>query len=69
MPSQKPRVATYTDEITIRKFKIIAAYNNKSMSEYLQEIISNNIAAYEHQHGPIVLPTAPQETDSTNDRA
>ena len=55
MPSQKPRISTYTDEKTIRKFKIIAAYNNVSMSDYVKQLINDAIEKHEAQHGEIKL--------------
>lgn len=55
MPSQKPRISTYTDEKTVRKFKIIAAYNNCSMSDYVKQLINDAIKEHETQHGEIQL--------------
>lgn len=55
MPSNKPRIATYTTEENVRKFKIIAAYKDKSMSDYLSEIIDNTIKNFEAEHGEIKI--------------
>lgn len=55
MPSNKPRVATYTTESNVRKLKIISAYYNKSMSEYIGYLIDKTIEEYEDAHGEIVL--------------
>lgn len=55
MPSNKPRVATYTTESNIRKLKVISAYRNKSMSEYLEFMIDRAIREYEQEHGEIEL--------------
>lgn len=55
MPSNKPRVATYTTESNIRKLKIISAYCNKSMSEYMELLIDRAIGEYEQEHGEIML--------------
>lgn len=53
MPSKKPRIATYTTEENLRKFKIVAAYNNKSMSEYLATLIEKSIKEFEEHTHPI----------------
>lgn len=53
MPSDKPRIATYTTQTQLKKFKIISAYNNKSMSEYLSQIINETITDFEKINGPI----------------
>lgn len=55
MPSNKPRVATYTTEKNIRKLRVISAYGNKSMSEYIGYLIDKAIEEYEQQHGEIKL--------------
>ncbi len=55
MPSNKPRIATYTTKENIRKFKIISAYKNKSMSDYLAELIDTTIKQYEAEHGEIKI--------------
>lgn len=44
MGSNKPRIATYTDEKTLKCFKIISAVNNCSMSEYLEKLIKQEIS-------------------------
>lgn len=55
MPSDKPRIATYTDDITIQKFKIVSAYNDMSMSEYLDVIIKQSIADHEAKYGVLKI--------------
>lgn len=55
MPSNKPRIATYTTEESVRKLKIISAYCNKSMSEYMGYLIDKAIEEYEKEHGEIKL--------------
>lgn len=62
MSSDKPRIATYTDKITVNKFKIIAAYNNLSMSEYLDSIVKQAINKHEKEHGPIILDSFNKNT-------
>lgn len=56
MPSTKPRIATYTTEEIIQKFRIVAAYKGKSMSDYLQTIIDDAITTFEQEHGEIIVP-------------
>lgn len=54
MPSDKPRIATYTSKENVQKFKIVSAYHNgKSMSEYLAELIEKAIKEHEETHGKI----------------
>lgn len=53
MPSKKPRIATYCDETTVQKFKIVSAYQNQSMSQYLLNIINAAIDEHEQEHGII----------------
>lgn len=60
MPSNKPRIATYTTHENIRKFKIISAYKNKSMSDYLAELIDTTIKNYEAEHGEIKIDLDPK---------
>lgn len=55
MSSNKPRIATYTTESTVRKFKILAAYNNMSMSELNHCLILNAIEDFESEHGEITI--------------
>ena len=55
MPSNKPRVATYTTEENIKKFRVIAAYKGKSMSDYLSELISESIEKFEAENGEIKI--------------
>ncbi len=62
MPSVKPRIATYTTEEKLRKFKIVSAYNNVSMSEYLAQLLEKAIIDFEAEHGEIKI-------DEMNDAA
>ena len=55
MPSNKPRIATYTTDENVRKFKVIAAYKDKSMSDYLAELINKAIQEFEVEHGQIMI--------------
>lgn len=55
MPSNKPRIATYTTEENIKKFRVIAAYKGKSMSDYLSDIIEKTIIEFEKENGTIEI--------------
>lgn len=61
MPSNKPKLMTYTDETTIKKFKFIANKDNRSMSKELEFIVKNLIENYEKEHGTIELPEPPKK--------
>ncbi len=63
MPSQKPRVATYTTKTNVRKLKIISAYNDMSMSEYIEYLIDIAITDYENENGEIILKEENDEED------
>ena len=52
MATTKKRIAAYVTENTVKKFKIVAATKNKSMSELL---IQKAIDGYEVEHGPIEI--------------
>ena len=53
MATDKKRIATYVTEETIKKFKIVSATKNKSMSEYAAILIEKAIEGYEVEHGKI----------------
>lgn len=55
MPSGKPRIATYTSEEIIKKFRIVAAYKGKSMSDYLSQLVHMAIVEFELEHGVIEI--------------
>ena len=55
MPSNKPRVATYTSDENVKKFRIIAAYKGKSMSDYLSDLITESIDKFEAENGEIKI--------------
>lgn len=56
MSSDRPRIATYTTKQIVQKFRVVAAYKGKSMSDYLQTIIEDAINSFEQEHGEIQLP-------------
>ena len=47
-----PRISTYIDQETIKKFKIVASYNNMSMSELLKKMIETEISLYDIPDNP-----------------
>ena len=53
MPSNKPRLMTYTTTDIIEKFEIISKNENRSMSKELEYIVKEYIKTYESQHGKI----------------
>lgn len=53
MPSNKPRLMTYTDKETIEKFEIISKQENRSMSKQLEYIVKQYINNYEQRNGSI----------------
>lgn len=55
MPSNKPRLMTYTTEETIKKFEHIAKEESRSMSKELEYIIKEYIKNYETIHGQIEI--------------
>lgn len=55
MPSNKPRIATYTSDENRDKFKVISAIHKMSMSEYLEYLINKEIEQYEKEHGTIKI--------------
>lgn len=55
MPSYKPRITVYTDEITNEKLAYIAKTENRSSSNYTEYLIKREIKAYEAEHGEIQI--------------
>lgn len=53
MPSNKPRLMTYTDEEIIKKFDKISQSENRSMSKELEYIVKKYIERYEQKNGKI----------------
>lgn len=57
MPSYKPRITVYTDEITNLKLAYIAKSENRSSSNYTEYLIKKKIIEYEAQYGEIEINT------------
>lgn len=55
MATNKKRIAAYVTDQTVKKFKIVSAIKNKSMSEYTELLIQKAIEGYEVEHGEIKL--------------
>lgn len=56
MPSNKPRIQIIARNITMKKFKVIAEKEQRSISQLGTIAIEKYIENYETQHGPIILP-------------
>jgi len=55
MATTKKRIAAYVTDETVKKFKIVSATKNKSMSEYTEMLIQKTIEGYELEHGEIKI--------------
>lgn len=55
MATDKKRIAAYVPEETVKKFKIVSATKNKSMSEYTAVLIEKAIDGYEVENGEIKI--------------
>lgn len=55
MGTDKKRIAAYVDEDIIKKFRIVAASKNKSMSEFTALLIEKAIEGYEVEQGIIKI--------------
>lgn len=53
MSTDKKRIATYVSDDTVKKFKVVSASKNKSMSEYAAVLIEKAIEGYEVENGKI----------------
>lgn len=53
MPSNKPQLKAVIDQESYDKFKQIADYENRSVSNLLQTLVKDKINAYESEHGTI----------------
>ena len=57
MPSQLPKIVARTDKETIEKFKIIAEYNQRSVSQQMVYLVKKEIEQYEQEKGEIIIDT------------
>lgn len=55
MPSQLPKIVARTDQETINKFKIIAAENERSVSQEMVYLVKQEIKKYEREKGEIKI--------------
>lgn len=55
MATTKKRIAAYVTDETVKKFKIVSARKNKSMSEYTEMLIQKAIEGYEVEKGEIKI--------------
>ncbi len=63
MATTKKRIAAYVTDETVKKYKVVAATKNKSMSEYTEQLIIKAIEGYEVEHGEIRVK---EENNSDN---
>ncbi len=55
MPSNKPRLATYTTDSIIKKFQYISDYEKRSASKELEYIVEEYIRNFESNHGQLIV--------------
>ncbi len=55
MPSNKPRLATYTKQEIIDKFQYISNYEKRSASKELEYVVEEYIKNFEVEHGQLVM--------------
>lgn len=65
MPSYKPRITVYTDEITNEKLAYIAKAENRSSSNYTENLIKKAIKMYEQEYGEIIIDTEKKKDSTT----
>ena len=63
MATTTKRIAAYVTDETVKKYKVVAATKNKSMSEYTEQLIIKAIEGYEVEHGEIRVE---EENNSDN---
>ena len=61
MATDKRAFTMRMQEENFEKIKYIAAYNKRSIAMQLEFLIENCAADFEKEHGPIPLPSAPDE--------
>ena len=55
MPSNKPRLMTYTTQNIIDKFQYISSFEKRSASKELEYIVEEYIRNFELSHGQLVV--------------
>ena len=78
MPSNKPRLATYTTDKIIKKFQYISDFEKRSASKELEFIVEEYIRNFELSHGELIVgedgsitlarPTSVKEGKSSNSK-
>ena len=66
MATTKKRIAAYVTEETVKKFKIVSATKNKSMSEYAEMLIQKAVEEYEQNYGIIKIENQENATTPKN---
>lgn len=71
MPSNKPRLATYTNKTIIDKFQYISDFEHRSSSKELEHIVIEYINLFEDKHGELIIDedgTVHPKSKSTKDK-
>lgn len=55
MPSKKPRIVLYVDEPQKQKIEYLAEKNNRSVNNYITDLLSREITKHELTNGEIKL--------------
>jgi len=55
MASDKPQLKTYIEPEYYYKFKSLAEEQNRSVSNYLELLVKNEVKQYEREHGIVQL--------------
>lgn len=55
MPTKKPKLGTYVNEITAKKFTKIAEANYRTVSKHLEFLVQQEIQKYESEKGEIKI--------------
>ena len=66
MATTKKRIAAYVTDETVKKFKIVSATKNKSMSEYAEMLIQKAVEEYEQNYGTIKVENQEKNTSTKN---
>ena len=56
MPSNKRVFTLRLSDDDYGKMRYVAENNNRSMANYIEWLCKNDIAAYEKEHGEIIIP-------------
>ena len=54
MPSDRPKIVIYSDNMTIKKLQYLANKDKRKVSNYCDMVLQKHIQAYESEHGQII---------------